>query len=31
MRVSWLYPSISPYNFATNNPYGTVDQVTVTY
>jgi hypothetical protein len=31
MRISWLYPSISPYNFSTNDPYGTVDQVTVTY
>ena len=29
IRVSWTYPSISPYNFTTTNPYGTVDQVTV--
>jgi hypothetical protein len=29
MRISWMYPSISPYNFTTKNPYGTVDQVTV--
>jgi len=31
MRISWMYPSVSPYNFVTTNPYGTVDQVTVTY
>jgi hypothetical protein len=29
MRVSWVYPNISPYNFTNPNPYGTVDQVTV--
>jgi hypothetical protein len=31
IRVSWVYPNISPYNFTNTNPYGTVDKVTVSY
>ena len=31
VRVSWQYPSISPFNTPTDNAYGTVDKVTVSY
>ena len=32
IRVSWVYPSMSPYgSIAVTNPYGTVDLVTVNY
>ena len=32
IRVSWMYPSVSPYgSIAITNPYGTVDLITVTY
>jgi hypothetical protein len=32
IRVSWMYPSVSPYgSLAATNPYGTVDLITVSY